>query len=180
MITYLATAVLAVMSVTASPQPIHWESDYGKALEATRADNQPLLVVLDKPRAKRARLDPALLCEGSAASKENQELRAYRLCHVDVKTKYGQKVAEAFHANAFPFTAIIDRTGSVIIFSKVGKISASQWEDMLSTHKDGNRPGSTAISHVSYKMSGDSVTIEKPSTSVSNDSYCPSCQRRGY
>jgi hypothetical protein len=180
MITYLATALLAVMSVTAPAQPLHWEADYGKALKATRADDLPLLVVLDKPQTEDARLDPALLTEGSPAGEENQELHAYQLCHVDVTTDYGQKVAKAFHAEAFPYTAIIDKTGSVIIFSQTGKIGASQWKDVLSTHKDGNRPSLATISHVSYKMSDDSATIQRPSTSISNGSYCPSCQRHMY
>lgn len=180
MISYLATAMLAVMSAAAPPQPVHWESDYGKALEATRADDLPLLVVLDKPQVDDARLDPALLSDGSAASKENQPLQSYQLCHVDVTTEYGQKVADAFHAQAFPYTAIIDKTGKVIIFSNTGKVSDSQWTSILDSHKDGICPGSTAISHVSYKVSGDSAVIEKPSTSFSNGSYCPSCQRHGY
>jgi hypothetical protein len=181
MITYLAITLLAVVSVTAPPQPLHWESDYGKALKATRVDALPLLVVLDKPGVEDSRLDPTLLGEGSPAGKEGQNLLAFRLCHVDVTTEYGQKVADAFHAQEFPYTAIIDKTGSVVIFSEAGKISASEWDDILNTYKDGVQPGSATISHVSYKVSDDSATIQKPSTSISNGSYCPSCQRnKGY
>lgn len=177
MTVYLATALLAVMSAAAPQQPIHWQADYGKALEATRADDLPLLVVLDKPATEADRIDPALLGEGATAS-DHQNLSAYQLCHVDVTTDYGQKVADAFHAKDFPYLAIIDKTGSVIIFSATGKIGADKWGEVLSTHQDGNRPSPGAITHVSYKPTGDEITIQKSSSYPSG--YCPSCQRQGY
>ena len=175
MISYLATALLAAVAATApTAQPIQWQSDYGKALAATRADDLPLLVVLDKPAVAEARLDPALLGEGDKTADAHADLRDYQLCHVDVSTEYGRKVADAFHAKKFPFTAIIDKTGRIIVFSKTGKINADQWNDIVSAHK------ASALAHVSYKMPGDTISIEKSDTSFSSG-YCPSCQRnRGY
>ena len=107
MISYMAIATVAIGLLAASPQPRTWEVSYGKALEASRADKSPLLVVLDKPNSEEARIEPALLGDGKQA-----ELRPYRLCHVDVTTEYGQKVAKAFNAKSFPHVAIIDKTGS--------------------------------------------------------------------
>ncbi len=175
MISYLATAMLAVAAAAAPPQPIQWEQDYGKALAATRSDDLPLLVVLDKPTEEEARLDPALLGEDTKSGQLVDDLRKFQLCHVDVTTEYGQKVADVFHAKKFPYAAVIDRTGSIIVDTRVGKIDANQWNDLVSMH----RGGSSAVSHVSYKMSGDSAMIQKPSTSFSSG-YCPSCQRKGY
>ncbi len=178
MISYLATALLAAAAAAAPAQPIQWQSDYGKALAATRANDLPLLVVLDKPAVNDARLDPALLGQDTEAGSLQQDLHDFELCHVDVTTEYGQKVADVFHAKKFPYTAVIDKSGRYVLFSNAGEINADQWNNIVNTFKAS--ASSTALTHVSYKMSGDSITIEKPSTSFSSGSYCPSCQRKGY
>jgi hypothetical protein len=155
MMSYLATATLAVSLLAAAPKAPQWEPSYGKALKATRAGQDPLLVVLDKPNSDSDRLDPQLLSEGSVEGGEAKLLKPYRLCHVDVSTKYGQKVAEGFHAKSFPHVAIIDKTGSVVIYHKSGKIQQAEWEKALTEHKSGERP---AASHP----------------------YCPNCQRQQF
>ncbi len=150
MINYLATATMAIGLLAAAPKAPHWEASYGKALQETRDGQDPLLVVLDKPNSKEARIEPALLSEEKAGD-SSKLLRPYRLCHVDVTTDYGQKVAEAFHAKNFPHVAIIDKTGSMVIFHKSGKIQPAEWQQILTSHKSGERPASHP--------------------------YCPNCQR---
>lgn len=151
MINFVAIATMAIGLVAASPKTPQWESSYGKALEETRNGQDPLLVVLDKPNSKESRIEPALLSENSASGDNTKLLRPYRLCHVDVSTDYGQKVAKAFHAKDFPQVAIIDKTGSTVIFKKSGKIQPTEWKDILTSYKSGDRPTSKA--------------------------YCPNCQR---
>lgn len=176
MVSYLAIAILAATVPTAKPEPPQWESDYGKALEATREDEKPLLVVLDKPTETEARIEPSLLCEGAITGKRRKLLRPYRLCHVDVSTKYGKKVAKAFRAGDFPYTAIIDKSGSKIIFSKAGKMKSEQWDETLVAFKSGSR--NARISHVVYKKSDDSLEFKDPGESSSSSSYCPTCRRK--
>ena len=118
MVSYLATATLAVSLLTSTPQPLQWQADYGKALAATRSGDQPLLVVLDKPGTTDKQLDPTLLSQGTIEGQDFELLRPYHLCHVDASTDYGQEVAKAFKADSFPYTAIIDKTGSVVIYSE--------------------------------------------------------------
>jgi hypothetical protein len=161
MINYLATATLAITMIATAPKVPEWEHSYGKALEATRAGQDPLLVVLDNPNNDSARIEPALLSEDDASGENSQLLRPYRLCHVDVTTDYGKKVAQAFQAKSFPHVAIIDKTGSVVIFEKSGKISKDQWTQVLTSHQSGERP---VVVSTDY-----SEVIEKP--------YCPNCQR---
>jgi hypothetical protein len=175
MISYMAIATMAIGLLAASPQPSTWEASYGKALEASRADNSPLLVVLDNPNSEEARIEPALLGDATPAGKQAELLRPYRLCHVDVSTEYGQKVAKAFQAKSFPHVAIIDKTGSSVIFSKTGKIEAAEWEKALTVHRNGERPVRT-VSHVTYKPASSPVIY---GGSVSG-SYCPSCQRQSF
>jgi hypothetical protein len=142
MVSFLATAAMAIGLVAAAPKAPQWQASYGKALEATRAGQDPLLVVLDKPNSKDARIEPALLSANKAGSENSKLLRPYRLCHVDVTTDYGQKVAQAFHAKNFPQIAIIDKTGSMVIFKRTGQIDQAEWAKILETNKSGERPSS--------------------------------------
>jgi hypothetical protein len=162
---------LALGFAASGPEAVQWEASYGKALEATRSIEHPLLVVIDNPAAEQARIAPELLNPGGAAGKEVELLRPYQLCHVDVSTEYGQKVAEVFKAKTFPYVAVIDKTGSVIIFSKAGKLSTDEWSKILTTYKSGER--SMAVSRVSYK-------IASPSGGTIINSSCPNCQQRSF
>lgn len=173
MMSYIATATLAVGLLASTPQAPQWQESYGKALQATREGSQPLLVVLDKPNSESARVEPALLSEGSISGQPSDALKPYQLCHVDVTSEYGKKVADVFHATTFPHVAIIDKTGSVIIHRQTGKIDAAGWEKMLTQYKEGLR----AVSHVSYKpVNG--VTYE--GANYSGRPYCPNCQAKQF
>jgi hypothetical protein len=178
MMSYIATATLAVGLLATTPQAPQWEASYGKALQATREGNQPLLVVLDKPNSEEARVEPALLSEGSISGQSVESLKPYRLCHVDVTSEYGKKVAGVFHATSFPHVAIIDKTGSVIIHRQTGKLDAAGWEKMLKAHKDGVRTTAKAVSHVTYRPI-EAVSYEGLNYTTSRP-YCPSCQAKQF
>lgn len=178
MVSYLATATLAVSLLTSTPQPLDWQNDYGKALAATRSGEQPLLVVLDKPTSTENRLDPTLLSPGTIEGQSFELLRPYHLCHVDASTEYGQEVAKAFKTETFPFVAIIDKTGSVVIFSKAGQIASDEWQQALKTYQTGERTDTLAdnpVKHVSYKLSGSS-TESSAVAPTSSKPYCAKCQ----
>ena len=166
MINFVAIATLAISMLAATPRTPEWDSSYGKALEATRAGQDPLLVVLDKPSSDEARIEPALLSENDASGDNSKLLTPYRLCHVDVTTEYGQEVAKAFHAKDFPHVAIIDKTGSVVIFKKTGQIKQDEWSKILTSYKSGDR----AVAH----------TTMKPISDGSAKPFCPNCQRQQY
>jgi hypothetical protein len=170
MLSYLATATLAVGSLLAASQEPQWESSYGEALKATRATDEPLLVVLDKPKSRDARLSPELLSDGKANGSDTDLLKPYQLCRVDVTTAYGKKVAKAFRATSFPHVAIIDKTGKTVIFSKTGKIQPAEWQRILVRHRSGDRALARAVKRSAYKpLSSDAL---RPS--------CPNCQRNSF
>lgn len=175
MISNMAIATLAIGLLAASPRQPAWEASYGKALEASRADKSPLLVVLDNPSSEEARIEPALLDGTTPDGKQTELLRPYQLCHVDVSTAYGQKVAKAFQAKSFPHVVIIDKKGSSVIFRKTGKLDAAQWEQALTQHRNGDTPA-RPISHVTYKPAAPPIYY---GGSISG-SYCPSCQRQSF
>jgi hypothetical protein len=174
MVSYLAIVVLSVGLLAGAPHPPQWEASYGKALKATRSDKSPLLVVLDKPNSDEARLEPELLGKEAVSGDETELLRPYRLCHVDVTTKYGRKVASAFRAKRFPHVAIIDKTGSTVIFRKSGQIEPAEWEKILERHKSGDRTLAKTVSRTSYKPS------ESISGKPASRPYCPNCQRNSF
>ena len=167
MIEFLAMTVIACSTLGVSMDAVDWQSDYGKALEASRADARPLLIVLDNPSdPQAAAAEDQLVAEGE----QEELLSAYECCHVDVSTAYGKKVADAFKAEEFPFAAIIDKTGSVVLCKRTGKVSDEAWQETLATYQDGER---TKTIQTSFFRGKDGVDA-----SVTSPSYCPSCQRK--
>jgi hypothetical protein len=165
MVEFLTMSVIAFSTVGVSADAVQWQSDYGKALAASRADARPLLIVLDNPS------DPQAAAEEDQLAAEGEQvelLGAYECCHVDVTTEYGKKVADAFKAEEFPFAAIIDKTGSVVLHKTAGKVSDEKWQATLAAYKTGERKAKAL--QTSYFRGGVSSSVQSPS-------YCPSCQR---
>lgn len=174
MVSYLATAMMAIGLLASTPDSTEWKSDYGDALAETRAeDNQPLLVVLDEPQAKETSIEPALQEASDVEVADGKLLKHYRLCRIDASTKYGQKVAGAFKAKRFPHVAIIDKSGKVVLFKKAGRITTTELTTALEKHQDGER---VKAKTVSYNLNGESASTSATPVYRSN-SYCPSCQR---
>ena len=170
MISTLTAALITFGSLTASAvstgaDAVQWQADYGKALAATRQDDRPLLVVLDVPS------DPKSAVETEQFEFEGEQgklLESYQLCHVDVSTKYGKKVADAFRAKQFPFTAIIDKTGSVVLLKKAGQISDDEWQETLAKYQKGEQSTKTYTTSF-YRGGSDETKAITPSG-------CTSCQ----
>lgn len=177
MISYLAAAVVAISPASHASATVQWQADYGKALEATRHDDHPLLVVIDDSKNEQSKIDAKLLSE------HKQLLQKYQLCRVDVSTEYGKRVAERFGATKFPHTTIIDKTGKVVLFKKRGQIAEQEWKSVLETHKSGLL--STRMAHSTFFRGGSTQTASPAistqgtifSPNYSDPSYCPSCQR---
>jgi hypothetical protein len=133
----LATWALGLTMFAAPANPIEWTNDYGAALKAARAERKPLLVVIENPAESAVRFDEISLVDQQPS---RQLLAKYKLCRVDASTPYGQAVAKAFRAASVPTTSIIDRTGSVQIFVKAGRLTAAEWQATLARHQSGARP----------------------------------------
>jgi hypothetical protein len=167
MVHYLAVATLAASTFAVSPAKVNWQADYGKALAATRSDQRPLLVVLENPTGPQTTFDAKLLVpEGEQAA----VLKSYRVCKVDASTEYGQKVAQAFGATQMPHTAIIDRTGSSVLFRKPGQIAGQEFQATLVKFRSGVAP---KVQNVFFR--GSTILGAQTAQPISN---CPSCQRK--
>lgn len=169
MVHYLAAAVLAASSFAVSPQKASWQADYGQALAATKNDQRPLLVVLDSQADPKTALEPKLL---TPQGEQAQVLKAYHVCRVDVASDYGKKVAQAFGAKQFPYTAIIDKTGSKVLFQKPGQMAEKDFQATLAKYQKGM---SVKAQTVGYR--GNTI-LNAQSRATSSPGFCPSCQRR--
>lgn len=167
MIHYLAAATLAASTLAVTPAKVQWQADYGQALAATRSDQRPLLVVIDNPVDPKTAFEQKLL---DADGVQAELLKSYQLCHVDVSTEYGKKVAEAFGAKQFPHTAIIDKTGSTVLFKKPGQIGGEEWQTTLAKYQKGVQPVTHNVFYRGNTIVGAQAQPAKP--------YCPSCQRK--
>jgi hypothetical protein len=132
----ILVSLLATLS--ASPQGSAWMDDYGQALQAARAARQPLLVVIDDHSASDERLRH--ISHRTESTQSEPLLKPYILCRVDVSTPYGKKVADAFRATAFPYTAIIDNTASFVLARRSGAMTPADWSTLLVAHQTGQRP----------------------------------------
>ena len=173
MISSLAAVLITCGAIGASTVSVEtdgaqWQSDYTKALQATRKDDRPLLVVLDNPSEPKEALKTEQL---EIKGEQGELLESYQLCHVDVSTKYGKKVADAFHAEKFPFTAIIDKKGEYILVKKTGQITGDEWENTLEKYQEGAKPAPAQAYTTFYRGEVD--------TSISlGNTGCKSCQLR--
>ena len=171
----LATSVLALL---AGPSDTQWMDNYGDALQAARAAERPLLVVLEDSDHDLKALD------GNQA-----DLEHYVVCRIDATTSYGTRVAQAFKTSSFPYAAVIDKTGRKILDRKSGSISEDALQNMLASYRSGNLPQRHTVnyrgaSETRTSTTGASVTTSytpsytssygiQSSFSVSSPTYCP-------
>ncbi len=131
----LIVALSLVSTAAEAPASgLQWHSDYGKALEAAREQQKPLLVVLERGESEQGRVKQVSF---EIDAEYGALLSPYVLCRVDVTTPYGEKVAKAFSANQFPYTAITDRTVSQLIYQNRGTYSTEQWLETLVAYREG-------------------------------------------
>ena len=137
LVVVLLLGALSAQPVSMETGGVKWQSNYTKALRASRENARPLLVVLDIPGKPKESLTAEHL---DIDGEQGDLLESYQLCHVDVSTNYGKKVATAFQAKEFPFTAIIDKNGEYVLVKKAGQISEVEWEATLAKYQQGVKP----------------------------------------
>ena len=130
----LASLAVIASAPTSAEKELRWVDDYGAALEETRTQQKPLLIVIEDSAQSKGQSQRV----GPTQKKKNTELlENYVLCHVDVTTDYGKRVADVFEAKQYPFMAIIDKTGEKIVYRKSGQLDDSDWVAALETQKRG-------------------------------------------
>ncbi|NOY30137.1 MAG: hypothetical protein GXP28_08150 [Planctomycetes bacterium] len=162
MIHLLSVSAIILSSIAAASSSNSWQADYGKALAATRTDSRPLLIILDVPS------DPKLAARSKqleTTGEQSELLGAYQRCRIDVSTEYGKKIAKIFGAKEFPFTVIIDKTGSVVLCKKTGQLTEEQWHATLATYQKGEQQAPT-IHTAFYRGAGTMFDTNDGSTKI--------------
>ena len=140
----LVVIILAAVSNSQDKKSVRWTPNYTEALNQTHDTSKPLLVVIDNPSEPELRAEHASTKPGK---KQAELLGSYELCRVDITTEHGKQVADAFGVQKFPFMAIIDKTGSGVLYQNSGKMDTAEWDEKLAEYKDGEMPGTHTVSN---------------------------------
>ena len=167
----MATMASAAMAVSTTNE-LDWSSHYANAKVQAAEEHRPLLVVLENSDDPAGRFDQDRL----ASESQRELLKHYRLCRMDVNTDYGKRVANAFGAKSFPFTAITDSSAQYITFQASGSMTTEKWEQTLQTRMSGQ------VSDASVRrVETSKVITDWPTEAVySVPSDCPNCVRNQY
>jgi len=136
----LLLSFLMLLAAVPAARAAEWLTDYGVALRQAEMEGRPLLMLLHRPD---------LVQKVNFAAEEaadDELLKPYKLCKIDVSTAYGRRVAAAFQATELPLTVIIDRTASVQIYRKTGAFQRDEWKTTLLTYREGVRPVRRVVS----------------------------------
>lgn len=124
-------AVGMLFALANSAAAVEWTGDYSKALKSAARTGRPLLIVFERPSTAESRITPF---SGKSNSTSSVLLEGFELCRIDVATKSGRQIAEAFRATAFPYVAVTDRYARRIVYRKVGQFSDRDWVVMLARY----------------------------------------------
>jgi len=124
----VASFLVAIGGMSATNEALQWNPDYGAALQATRVNHRPLLVLIDKPADPQKGSTEVVLQPDDAVG---DLLAAYTLCYIDANSQYGQSVADVFRARQYPFAAVIDSDGRKVLDKWTGTRTATQWIERL-------------------------------------------------
>ena len=133
---------------------ITWNTHYGSAKRVAQATKRPLLVVIENtgtvPNQIEAELDDS--------SKKKILKQDFELVRVDANTDYGKRVAKAFGARSFPYTAVTDGASERIVFRKAGPMSQTDWTVALA--KSAKAPPATPVKVVqSQQLIGQPIIV---------------------
>ena len=175
----LLLAVLATVNLAISTTGEQtWSDHYANSKAEAAAEQRPLLVVLENSADPAGKFEQTQL----APTGENAELlKNFRLCRMDVTTEYGKRVADAFGAKAFPFTAITDKSAKYVNVRLAGAVSNGLWSQTLEQWKQGEVARAAATDGAIQRVEASKVITPWPAysfpTNKSTNSYCPNCVR---
>ena len=141
--------VCLASSVVTSPTTeatLQWQEHYGAAKRLAQKTERPLLVVLENPANPAGKIDETKISEKDRQAIAKQK---FELVRVDVNTDYGKRVAKAFGAKSFPYTAVTDDRSVNIVYRKAGPMSEKDWRVALAKSKE--RVAANAITNGGWR-----------------------------
>lgn len=137
--TFFVIAATSVVSNSANTSnqakvELNWKRHYDVAKRHAQANQRPLVVVLENPTSTNEKIDETKL---GGLNRETISKNKFELVRVDVNTDYGKRVAAAFGATKFPYTAVTDDRSIHIVYRKAGQMSDRDWRVALAKSTDG-------------------------------------------
>lgn len=151
-LTIMLTAATTVTTLGANN--LQWKSHYGTAKRSAQATQRPLVVVIEHSH-EQDQIDDGSLGNDS---REILASKDFELVKVDANTDYGKRVALAFGAREFPYTAVTDDASKRIVFRKSGQMSESDWTLALAK----SIKTETTLEPQPAKQVSEVVVVQKP------------------
>lgn len=170
-----AVFVLAIISV-ANAGDLEWSDHYANAKQGAASEQRPLLVVLENSADPAGRLD---LASVNSTEQQTELMKHFKLCRMDVSTPYGKRVAEAFGASKFPFTAITDKTTRYVTYRSSENLTGDQWAQALESRKNGDTPV-VAVEQSTQRFEAAKIITGWPTIESPARSNCPNCVLKQY
>lgn len=159
----------AARTEAANRTELNWRKHYDLAKNVAQKKAHPLVVVLENPKLNSEKIDETKLCE-----KKRKQLTKdqFELVRVDVNTDYGKRVAAAFGAKQFPYTAVTNDRSTRIVFRKSGQMSEQDWTLALakSAKTKGNRVVARKVATSEKRYGLSSVQWSKTFESAQSES----------
>jgi hypothetical protein len=112
-----------------------WELDYGKALQQSRKDGKPVLVVIGRG----ADGWRGLLIQPWSENLLKMVHQQFHAVYVDAEdVEYGKALAQLFQSSQLPALIISDRYGRSQAVRREGQLTAEQLEQLLHLHNGGS------------------------------------------
>ncbi len=112
--------------------------DYKQAWRAARAQNLPVLVILNPGAdAEKPSVDPDVLFR---TGHRRDLLAKYVIAVIDTSTPQGAAVHKRFQSPPLPRVSVLDREQKWQLYRTSKELSAEDWNILLETHQKGNPP----------------------------------------
>ena len=157
----VGTAITLSPGTAGKSHKLQWQTNYGAAKTAAQSSQRPLVVVLENP-GRLQRLDDSQL---GSKNKQTLQKQQFELVRINVGTNYGRRVAEAFGATRFPYTAVTDQISKRIVFRKSGPMHEQDWTLAIAKSLNTTRKNRVQATPVSSSAST-SVAAQSARTSV--------------
>ena len=107
----------------------HWQSDYQRALQQAQRSRRPLLVKIEDLSLNRQESSPSV-------STRNETIPAnilddFVLCRIDFSKPHGKEIAHRLGATSSPFTVIVNRSLTRVVYRRSGEIDPFEFEAVL-------------------------------------------------
>ena len=112
--------------------------DYKQAWRAGRAQNLPVLVILNPGAdAEGPSIDPDFL---RRSGQRRDLLAKYVVAVIDTSTPHGQTVHKLFKSPSLPGVSVLDKQQKWQVFRTSQELSAEDWNLVLEKHQKGDPP----------------------------------------